>query len=126
VLAGIGFGAFFSLLAPVSSGSVFYPLAASKLVQVGMGVTGSLVVRARFQAGATLRPAIASGALDAFANAAFMFAIDLTRLDVASVLASLYPVGTVILSSTIIHEKISTRQWAGVGLCAAAVALIAI
>jgi drug/metabolite transporter (DMT)-like permease len=126
VLAGIGFGAFFSLLAPVSSGKIFYPLAAGKLVQVGMGAAGSLAVRRRNPALVQLRPAVFSGALDAFANAAFMFAIDLTRLDVASVLASLYPVGTVFLSSIILKERVTARQWAGVGLCAAAVALIAI
>lgn len=126
VLAGICFGAFFTLLAPVSSGQIFYPLAMAKLVQVGMGAAGVLLARVRRPTQSELRPAFLSGGLDAIANSAFMIAINLTRLDVASVLASLYPVGTVILATLVLHERVSPRQWAGVALCVAAVALIAL
>jgi len=126
VIAGFCFGAFFSLLAPVSSGQIFYPLAVGKLVQVGMGAAGILLAHVRRPSERDLRPAFLSGGLDAIANSAFMIAINLTRLDVASVLASLYPVGTVILATLVLHERVSPRQWAGVALCVAAVALIAL
>lgn len=48
------------------------------------------------------------------------------RLDVAAMLASLYPVSTVILAHLILHEHVSRSQWAGVVTCLAAIALITV
>jgi drug/metabolite transporter (DMT)-like permease len=47
-------------------------------------------------------------------------------LDVAAVLSSFYPVGTVILATVILKEKVSLAQWSGAALCLLAVALITI
>jgi drug/metabolite transporter (DMT)-like permease len=43
---------------------------------------------------------------------------------VAAVLASLYPVITVLLANLVLREKVSHSQWVGVGVCLAAITLI--
>jgi len=47
-------------------------------------------------------------------------------LAIAAVLVSLYPGFTVLLARVILHERFSHAQRAGLGLCALAVAAIAL
>ena len=54
----------------------------------------------------------------------YMLAKQLTRVDVAVVLSSLYPAITILLSRIFLKEHVSTSQWLGVGLILLAVALI--
>jgi drug/metabolite transporter (DMT)-like permease len=68
--------------------------------------------------------AMASGLLDPLANALYLAATRLARLDVAVVLTSLYPAVTVLLSWLVLKEKIAPLQWLGVAFCLAAIVLI--
>lgn len=70
--------------------------------------------------------AILGGALDSTASALYVFAQQLTRLDVAVVLTSLYPASTIMLAYLIQKEQISRLQWVGVVLCLAAIVLIVV
>ena len=126
VTAGLFFGGFFVLLAQVSDGHFFSPLVVTKAVQLVL--TFLIVFAARLRAGARNEVwlALFAGLLDAGGNAFYLAAQQLTRLDVAAVLSSMYPAGTVLLSRIISKEQVSPTQWLGVGLCLAAVALIAI
>ena len=70
--------------------------------------------------------AMAAGAFDLSANAAYMISTQLGRLDVASVLASLYPAVTVLLAFFVNREPINTLQRIGLVTTLVATALIAL
>ena len=68
--------------------------------------------------------ALVAGVLDAGGNVLFLFARQHTRLDIAAVLSSFYPVATVVLARVILHERVTAVQWLGAVVCLVAVALI--
>jgi drug/metabolite transporter (DMT)-like permease len=65
-----------------------------------------------------------AGLLDSAANALFIAATRYGRLDVASVLSSLYPASTVILARVVLKERISRTQNVGMIGALISVALI--
>ena len=68
--------------------------------------------------------ACAVALLDTGGNVLFMAATRLGRLDVASVLASLYPAGTILLAAWYLQERPTRRQSLGMVVALAAVAMI--
>jgi drug/metabolite transporter (DMT)-like permease len=64
--------------------------------------------------------------LDTGGNMLFTLATRLGRLDVAAVLASLYPAGTILLAAWWLHERPTRRQGLGMAAALAAVVLITI
>jgi drug/metabolite transporter (DMT)-like permease len=70
--------------------------------------------------------ALIAGFLEGIGTVVYLIATQLTRLDTAAVLASLYPGVTVLLASLILKERVTWRQWSGVGFSLAAVTLIVI
>jgi len=123
--AGIGFGTFLILIAQVDRTLVFGPLVVARTVMLAMGLVLMLVRGISFP-GLTSNPlALVAGALDAGGNIFFVLARQHTRLDVAAVLSSLYPVATVVLARIVWREPVAPQQWAGVGMCLLAVALMA-
>jgi drug/metabolite transporter (DMT)-like permease len=62
--------------------------------------------------------------LDTGGNVLFMAATRLGRLDVASVLASLYPTGTILLAAWYLHERPTRRQILGMVTALSAVGMI--
>jgi drug/metabolite transporter (DMT)-like permease len=126
ILAGCGFGFFFLLLAQVAPGAVLVPLMTAKVAAVCVAWGIAVLGQHRMPAVKGSGIAWLSGALDAGANALYLLAQQHTRLDVAVVLTSLYPAFTVLLAYVVLKERVSRVQWAGVGLCSAAIALIAV
>ena len=124
VLAGVGFGAFFTLIAQVEQGLVFSPLVFAKTVALVLALGILLLRRDRVPSLSSNPIALVAGIFDAGGNVFFMLAKQYTRLDVAAVLSSMYPSITVILACLILREKVSLSQWSGVVLCVIAVALI--
>ena len=67
---------------------------------------------------------IVSGSLDTVGNLFYMMTSQQGRIDVAAVICSLYPAGTILLAGIILREQPTNRQFAGMGLALAAVALL--
>ncbi len=65
-----------------------------------------------------------TGLLDTAGNGLYMSAALVGRMDVAAVLASLYPGATILLAVWLLHERTTRLQAAGMALALVAVALI--
>ena len=127
VVAGTAFGLFFVLLDQPSDASGLWPLlparAASLLLVLALA--GATRSRPRLEGGAVPLVVLA-GLLDMAANALFLLATREGLLAVAGVLASLYPVSTVLLAQLVLHERLHRSQAAGLLTALGAVALIAL
>lgn len=124
LLAGLGFGSFFVLIAQVSADTLFYPLVASRTVSLGVALVMTALGQQKLPNPSQNPVALLSGILDTGGNVFYLLATQHTRLDVAAVLSSLYPAATVILSILILKERVSGWQWLGVACCLGAVMLI--
>ena len=126
VLAGLGFGAFFILVAHAGAQLVFTPLILTRVTEVLVALVLLALARQRIPSPRANPVALLAGALDAGGNMLYVLAGQFTRLDVAAVIASLYPASTVILSAIILKERVGRGQRVGVALCLAAILLITI
>jgi drug/metabolite transporter (DMT)-like permease len=124
--AGIGFGAQLILFKAAAAGGVLWSLTAGRVA----GVVAILLVVAVAPPKGQWRgfwvAGIISGSLDAIGNLFYMMASQLGRLDVAAVICSLYPAGTILLAGILLRERPTKRQVAGMGLALAAVALLSL
>jgi drug/metabolite transporter (DMT)-like permease len=125
LLAGIGFGGFFTLLGQVSEGAVFWPLVAGRVSACGLMVIVFFVTHRTPRARDLPLSLIAlAGTLDAAGNLLFLLAVQHGRLDIAAVLGSLYPGATAILARVLGGEQMTRLQLAGVISALAAIVLI--
>jgi len=124
--AGLGFGGFFVFIGLVDRGYLYTPLVIARSLTLLTALVLLVVRRLPVPALTSSPVALLAGVLDAGGNIFYILARQFTRLDVAAVLASLYPAATVILAWIILHERISRRQWIGAALCVAAIGLIAV
>lgn len=149
VISGIGFGIFLIALREANSGGLFWPLAASRVGSLSLAIAGGLILsRGRFtvdpepqgipmpRSSASMQKAIrkrlligiglalVAGAFDTSGNFLFVAATRIGRLDVAAVLASLYPASTILLAAWLLKERTNRRQALGMTAALLAVALI--
>jgi drug/metabolite transporter (DMT)-like permease len=126
LLAGSMFGLFFVLLDRTSDDSGLTPLVTARLASVVLVVLVALAGRQSLRVSRPALPlVIASGAGDMTANALFLLATQQPgQLAITGVLASLYPVSTVVLAQVVLRERLAGTQLAGLGTAVAAVVLI--
>jgi uncharacterized membrane protein len=125
--AGLAFGVLFIGLAQAGRNAGLWPVASEQ--------TGALLpvlavaVKSRAPLRIPLRAAglpVLAGVSGTAATLAYFYATHVSMLAIAAVLVSLYPGFTVLLARVILHERFSPAQRAGLGLCALAVAAIAL
>ena len=126
VLAGLGFGSLFAVLAQIPESAGFLPLALNQLVASVVVIAMAVALRAAW---VPRHPAAGlgavSGVLGATATGAFLLATQSGFLTVTAVLASLYPAFTVVLAATFLREHVHRSQAVGLVLCGLAVGLVA-
>jgi drug/metabolite transporter (DMT)-like permease len=126
ILAAVGFGAFFILLHEASAVDVLWAGVVQRLTGLGIATLVALALRSSVTIPRRRLPGlVAVGVLDTGANVLYAFASTSGLVSVAAVLASLFPVVTVILARVVLRERLNRTQAAGVVLALTGVALIA-
>ena len=127
LLAALGFGGYFVGADVAADGSVLMTLLVARTAAV------PLLLALTVAQGQPLLPPdrptaaqlTAVGCLDLLATGLYALATTKGLLAVVSVLGALYPVTTVLLARTLLHERLQRTQSAGVVVALAGVALIA-
>jgi len=136
--SGVLIGLFYIFidLAPDSSGIT--PLVANRMLQFTLvGLILLVVVLAKGR-GFLVKPSVdpwpwsrvvwvlvAGGILDALSNIAVLTGFRVGEVTIVAVLTALYPAGTILLASVVLHERIQRVQWVGLGLALVASMLLA-
>jgi uncharacterized membrane protein len=126
LIAGTAFGFFFVLLDRTSSDAGLTPLVAARLASVLLVVLVARGGKQSLRVGRGALPLVlVSGVGDMTANALFLLATQQDGpLAITGVLASLYPVSTVVLAQAVLRERLVGAQLAGLGAALTAVVLI--
>jgi drug/metabolite transporter (DMT)-like permease len=140
VLSGVGFGGYNVVIELTPPESQFAPLLADLVAGTVLFAAAILVLRLvrrdswwggrvappREQRMPGLAFAVAAGLLMAVANALLVWGLHQGQLAIMGVLASLYPLGTVLLALTVLRERLTAVQVVGVVLALAASAALAL
>lgn len=131
ILSGAGFGVYFTALKFAGVAGVVWPMATAR---IGSLTTCSLLLVITLARGKTggqgwlprkaILWALSTALLDTSGNLLFIASTRAGRLDVAAVLASLYPASTILLAAWMLHERPTRRQGLGMLVAAAAVVMI--
>lgn len=132
VSAGIGFGLYFAALKYAGAHTpALWTMASARTGSISICAFTLLAFRA---AGKSVTPIriprrmilwiLSTALFDTSGNLLFVLATRAGRLDIASVLASLYPAGTILLAAATLGERPSRRQLTGMAIATAAVILI--
>jgi drug/metabolite transporter (DMT)-like permease len=130
VMAGAGFGIYFVALKMAGSAG---PVLTMAMARVGsIGVCAVMLASVLIKEGegkiritwAAMRWVLLTALMDTTGNMLFVAATRAGRLDVASVLASLYPASTILLAAWTLKERPTKRQGLGMAVAGAAVVMI--
>ncbi len=125
-LAGVGFGTQLILFKMASPGGTMWVMTSARAA----GVAAMLLLLVFMPPKAPWRgfwlTGIAAGALDTMGNLFYLQATRFGRLDVAALICSLYPAGTILLAALVLREWPTRRQVAGIALALGAVLLLSL
>ena len=137
LVGGVGFGIYFVALRLANPLGVVEPVALARSASLITCALLLLAVTVRSKRARIGEPAsrltrmaivwaLGVALLDTGGNLLLIAATRRGRLDIAAVLASLYPAGTILLAAWHLHERPTRRQLTGMAVAAAAVVMITI
>lgn len=122
LVAGIGFGLFFSFNAQFMAQDVGWAVVLARLSAFATVLVVALLLRHPFRLESHVWPlAMLAGALDSLGNLSYALATQVGRLDAGAALSSLYPLATVGLAAVVLRERLS--RWQGFGALLALVSI---
>lgn len=125
VLAAIGFGGYFPFMHAAGNADYWWASLIFRIASTSVILVAVTVQRPNVVVPVRILPWLALiGFGDMFGNLLYAAASTSGLVSVTSVLASLYPIVTVILARVVLSERVARSQEAGIGLTLAGVALI--
>jgi drug/metabolite transporter (DMT)-like permease len=126
ILAGLGFGIFFTGLDVASPDRPGWAVLAVRVGGVATVAVALLISRPRLsEVSGSIPVLLTIGFFDVLANALFAVASTKGVLPVVAVGGSMYPAFTIALAHGVLGERLARIQWAGVALALLGVGLIA-
>lgn len=127
LIAGLGFSIFFIAIDLASHTSTLWIVVGGRTTALVLLAIVVRLMRRRWEKPAKRQlPIIAlAGLFDTAGNTFYALSANAGRLDMAAVLASLYPATTVLLAWVVLKERLTPRQWLGVLTVLCAVVLMA-
>jgi drug/metabolite transporter (DMT)-like permease len=126
ILAGLGFGIFFTGLDLAAADRPGWSVLAVRVGGVATVAIALFISRPRLTSVSDSIPVLLTiGIFDVLANALFAVASTKGVLPVVAVGGSMYPAFTIALAHGVLGERLARIQWAGVALALAGVAMIA-
>jgi drug/metabolite transporter (DMT)-like permease len=125
MLAAVGFGGYFPFMHAAGDADFWWASLIFRITSTSMILATVAIRRPALGVPRRLLPWLALiGLGDMFGNLLFAAASNSGLVSITSVLASLYPIVTVVLARIILSERVARSQEAGIGLTLAGVALI--
>lgn len=132
IISGAGFGVYFVALKMAGAAGVVWPMATARMGSITtcsifvlvLTITNRKAVTPIKLPKAAFLWALSTALLDTCGNLFFISATRAGRLDIAAVLASLYPATTILLAGLVLKERFSKRQALGMAIAAIAIVMI--
>jgi drug/metabolite transporter (DMT)-like permease len=125
ILAAIGFGGYFPFMHAAGNADFWWASLVFRVVSTAVILAPVAIMRPQLGVAARVLPWLALiGLADTCGNVLFAAASQSGLVSVTSVLASLYPIVTVVLARLLLAERVARTQEAGIGLTLAGVVLI--
>jgi drug/metabolite transporter (DMT)-like permease len=125
-LAGMGFGAQLILFKLASGAGPLWTMTSSRAAGSAALILVILVKPPKGPWKGFWQAGVPAGLLDMIGGLFYLRAAQLGRLDVAAVVCSLYPAGTIVLAGLVLRERPTRRQLAGMALALGAVMLLSV
>jgi drug/metabolite transporter (DMT)-like permease len=125
-LAGLGFGTQLILFKMAGTGGILWIMTSARAAGVAAMLIVLAVAPPKVPWSGFWLTGIVAGTLDTIGNLFYIQASRVGRLDVAALVCSMYPAGTILLAALVLREWPTRRQLTGMALALAAVALLSV
>jgi drug/metabolite transporter (DMT)-like permease len=126
VLAALAFGLFFVGMDAAADDGALWAVAVNRTAAISVLLVAVAFLRPRPLPRQAYAPLAVVGGLDVAANVMFAVALTVGMAATVSVLGSLYPLATVALARSVLHERVTSSQRTGVMAALTGIALVSL